>query len=229
MKTSLDRVYTLLGYLVGQGELAALPARPVIRLPAALPRHLTPAEILRVEAVLTAPVAEDAGRQLDRALYYLLSHGGLRISEALELEVRDLDLAARRVRVRQGKNGRDRVALLTPGAAAALGEYLAGVPHAPADLVLSQGGRALSYEQAAARLARLGTAAGVERLGAQRLRHTYATELLNHGMRLEVLKQLMGHENMNTTLIYARLADPTVAAQYQAAMAHTEVMSANYV
>ena len=59
---------------------------------------------------------------------------------------------------------------------------------------------------------------GIQNLSPHRLRHTYATVLLNNGMGIEGLRRLMGHENLNTTLIYARLADATLERQYRAAM-----------
>jgi integrase/recombinase XerD len=222
LKTSLDRVYEVLRYLVGRGDLTRVPVRPALNLPDPLPRHLTPAEVVAVETRLLQRAAgeAEAASHLDQALYYLLCHAGLRISEALELQVQDLDLGARRVRVREGKGRRDRVVYLSGQAVQILADYLPTVPHAPGDLVLSTNGRPLRYEEAWARIRAIGQAAGVAGVSPHRLRHTYATQLLNHGMSLEGLRCLMGHENLETTLIYARLANSTLERQYRAAMEH---------
>jgi integrase/recombinase XerD len=217
IKTTVDRVYTLLRYLVERGSLGALPERPAMTLPDPLPQHLAPQEVVAIETHLE-PARDSASARLDQALYYLLSHAGLRISEALDLQVQDVDLGARRVRIRDGKGRRDRVVYLSTTAAAVVHAYLTTVPHAAGDLVLSWQGRPLHYAEAWARVRAIGQAAGVALVSPQRLRHTYATQLLNHGMSLEGLRCLMGHENLNTTLIYARLADSTLERQYQAAM-----------
>jgi site-specific recombinase XerD len=215
----LGCIYQLLRYLHDRDQLAQLPERPAIARPDPLPRHLTPQEVVALETYVQQRQREaDAADWLVIALYYLLAHAGLRISEALDLQVQDLDLTARRVRVREGKGQRDRVVFLTTTAAAALRCYLATVPHAAEDLVLSWRQQPLSYVQAYRRLQCLGQAIGMEQLSAHRLRHTYATLLLNNGMTIESLRQLMGHENLNTTLVYARLADSTVEKQYETAM-----------
>ena len=229
VKSILDRVYTVLRYLVDQGQLLNLPPRPALSLPDPLPRHLAPQEVLAIEARLDRPADEAADSQLNRALYYLLSHAGLRISEVLELQMQDLDLAARRVRVRDGKGRRDRVVFLSVKAAEALGQYLPLVPHAAADLVISWQGRAVRYEEAWARVRELGRAAGVAEVSPHRLRHTYATQLLNNGMSIDALRRLMGHDNLNTTLIYARLADLTLEHQYRMAMDRVTANPVNFV
>jgi site-specific recombinase XerD len=215
----LNTVYGVLHHLAQRGQLATIPRRPELALPDPLPRHLKPEEIVALETYVAqreqgAPDEE----WLDLALYYLLAHGGLRISEVLDLQVQDLDLAARRVRVRDGKGHQDRVVFLTQTAAEGVRRYLEKVPHTPADLVLSWRGRPLSYEQAWARIRALGQAVGIPGLYPRRLRHTYATQLLNNGMSLDALQRLMGHQHLSTTLIYAHLTDPTVEQQYRAAM-----------
>ena len=218
VKSRLDRLYAVLRYLQTQERLLTLPERPALALPDPLPRHLSPQEVIALEAEVAQREAQaQAEERLDLALYYLLGYGGLRISEALDLQVKDLDLAARRVRV-EGKGRRDRVVFLTEKAVESLSRYLQTVPHAAEDLVLSWQGRPLRYDQALNRICRLGEAAGVEGLSPHRLRHTYATQLLNNGMSIEALRRLMGHENLNTTLIYARLADSTLEKQYRTAM-----------
>ena len=153
----------------------------------------------------------------------------MRVSEALDLQVQDLDLGARRVRVRDGKGRRDRVVYLSRKAAAVLEAYLQTVAHASADLVLSWQGRPLPYAEAWARMRDLGKAAGVGGVSPHRLRHTYATQLLNNGMTIDGLRRLMGHDNLNTTLIYARLADSTLEQSYQAAIERVTQNSVNFV
>jgi len=201
--------------------LSAIPARPLINLPDPLPRHLQPAELIALESYFRQH-ASDTNRLswLTAALYYVLAHGGLRIGELLDLQVRDLDLAGNRLTIRQGKGRRDRVVYLTDTAIRALAAYLQTVPHTPNDLLFSYNHAPLSYHQAYNRLRQLGEVTAVPDLYPMRLRHTYATTLLNNGMTIDALRQLMGHNHLNTTLIYARLADTTVENQYQAAMAN---------
>jgi len=228
VKTTLDRVYEVLRFLADRGAVSVVPVRPALSQPDPLPRHLTPAEVLALETTLEqATDLALPNAQLNRALYYLLSQAGLRISEALDLQMQDMDLVARRVRVRDGKGRRDRVVYLSSKASGALAAYLQTVPHASADVVLSRQGQPLSYSEAWARMRDLGRVAGVGGVSPHRLRHTYATQLLNNGMTIDALRRLMGHENLNTTLIYARLADSTLEHQYQTAMERVTANSVN--
>ena len=55
-----------------------------------------------------------------------------------------------------------------------------------------------------------------------RLRHTYATQLLNAGCRVTTIQRLLGHRRLNSTMLYARVHDRTVAEDYYAAMAQVE-------
>lgn len=219
VRTALDRAFGVLLFLKERGQLSEIPERPGVKLPDPLPQHLKTGEVLALEKHVTQ-LERTASPEtwLDIALYVLLMHAGLRIGEALDLRVRDLDLIARRILVREGKGRRDRVVYLTQKGAERLTSYLQTVSHAAGDLVLSWQEKALNYNRAWRQVRRLGKAAGVERVSPQRLRHTYATLLLNNGMSLEGLRRLMGHENINTTLIYGRLADGVIEQQYHAAM-----------
>lgn len=107
---------------------------------------------------------------------------------------------------------------LTPKGAGRLVSYLQTTPHATEDLVWSWQEKPLSYNRARRRVRRLGKAAGVEKVYPQRLRYAYATLLLNNGMSLAGLRDLMVHKNIKTILIYSRLADKTVERQYHAAV-----------
>jgi site-specific recombinase XerD len=219
VSTTLDRVYGMLRFLKARGRLSQVPERPALKLPDPLPQHLKAEEVLALEEYVARREQTDSPEaRLDVALYVLLMHAGLRIGEVLDLQVKDLNMVARRILVREGKGRRDRVVYLTQEAVERLARYLRMAPHAAEDLVLSWQGQPLNYQRAWSLVRRLGEAAGVEGVCPQRLRHTYATLLLNNGMSLEGLRRLMGHENINTTLIYARLADRTIEQQYHAAM-----------
>jgi site-specific recombinase XerD len=219
IRSILDGVYAVLRYLFHHQRLQAVPPRPKIVLPSPLPRHLAADELLTLETHVKQLRTQATDQDwLAIALYYVLTHGGLRISEALDLYVRDVDLHARRIRIQQGKGRRDRIVCLTESAVTALLAYLDTVPHAPGDLLFSSQQRPLSYAQALKRIRSLGQAAGVPHVSPIRLRHTYATTLLNNGVTLDALRRLMGHEHLTTTLIYARLADQTVESQYREAM-----------
>lgn len=214
----LDILYSVLRRLHHCGQLDEVPPRPVIVLSDPLPKYLLPDELLRLEEQVRLMAKEDQPPLLYIALYYALAHTGLRIGELLDLKVQDLDLNARRLLVQEGKGRRDRVVYFTETAARALAAYMQTVPHAPGDLVFSLNQKPLSYHQATNRLHRIGRLADIQSLPPLRLRHTYATTLLNNGMTIDVLRQLMGHLDVNTTLIYARLAQSTVEQQYQTAI-----------
>lgn len=223
---SLDYVLSLLKAQVEQGQpLAAelLRLRPLPR-PDSLPRHLSAAESQRLEAELRRRLAAaDPAQALATACVSVLAHTGLRAGECLDLHVQDLDLAAGRLWVRDGKGRRDRVVYLTPAAVQALQVYLAHRPApASAGLWTQPTGQPLGYHALKAHVRRLAAAAGVAHVTPHRLRHTLATQLLNAGMDITRIQKLLGHAWLNTTQIYARVHDATLEADYRRAMQHIE-------
>ncbi len=157
--------------------------------------------------------------RLENAVVFVLAHTGLRLRECADLRRHDLDLPAHRLLVRQGKGQRDRVVYLSNTAAHALTLYLDQQPLAPsAPLWQLPTGHPLTLSWFCKLLPRLGTLAGLPHLTAHRLRHTFATRLLNAGMDITRIQKLLGHQYLNTTLIYARVSDTTVEADYRRAM-----------
>lgn len=227
VKSVLDRVYAVLRFLADRQQLSTLIARPEVQLPESLPKHLQPQELITLETFAAQQLlTADSATLLNIALYYILAHSGLRISELLDLLVRDVDLPSGRLRISAGKGSKDRIVYLTKTATHALQLYLQSVPNTPNDLFFSIHEQPLTYSTAYKRLRAFACSAGVPDVSPLRLRHTYATTLLNNGMTITALRKLMGHDNLNTTLIYARLADTTVRHQYQQAMDNvTNLMS----
>jgi integrase/recombinase XerC len=159
-----------------------------------------------------SPAAEARARLRalrDRALVELLYGAGLRVGEAVALDVRDVDLLGREVRV-LGKGRKERSVPLPRAAREALGRWLEArrrpgyqaeplfpslAPRAPE--------RRLDERSVRRLLARRATAAGVaDAVHPHRLRHSYATHLLDMGADLREIQELLGHASLSTTQRY---------------------------
>ena len=199
-------------------RLRALP-RPV-----SLPRHLTEEESQRLEAFLRARLTcEEPKTRLENACLFVLLHSGLRKGECVDLRFQDLDVAGKRLIVRQGKGQRDRLVYLSDLACQAIHLYLQGTARRPTDLVwLYPNGKPMTDCWLKDHVAAVGQAAGIEHLYPHRLRHTCATRLLNAGMDITRIQKLLGHEQISTTMIYARVQDATVEADYRQALNRIE-------
>jgi site-specific recombinase XerD len=222
----LDDVLALLKHLADQA-LAVDPA--IFRLrrlprPQSLPRHLSEADSQQLETYVRSRLSDpDPLVQLQNATFFVLAHTAIRARECVDLTAQDLDLAARRLLIRQAKGQRDRVVYLSDTACLALSLYLAGrqpLPTAP--LFVRPTGQSITYVWLNNQIKALGQAAGQIAVTPHQLRHTLATRLLNAGMKLSHIQKILGHEHLNTTLIYARVLDKTVEANYQHVMHQIE-------
>ena len=194
-------------------QIASDPARG-LRAPRQrrrLPKFLRSAEI---EALVSAPDDSPSGLR-DRALLELLYASGLRAGEAVRLDIIDLDLEEGELRVRKGKGGKDRVALLGRAAVEALQRYLiVGRPALAARtrrgtsdaLILSKLGERLS-DRGVRRIFDKYASAACSRLKITPhvLRHSFATHLLENGADLRAVQELLGHANLTTTQIYTHV------------------------
>ncbi|SUE14212.1 tyrosine recombinase xerd [Rhodococcus gordoniae] len=171
-----------------------------------LPKALT---VDQVTAILEAAAPEaDAPRDLrDRALLELLYSTGARISEAVGLDVDDLDTESRTVLLR-GKGGKQRLVPVGRPALGALDAYLVrGRPtlatgRTAAVFLNARGGR-LSRQSAWKVLQTAAERAGVDvGVSPHTLRHSFATHLLDGGADVRVVQELLGHASVTTTQIY---------------------------
>jgi len=192
--------------------------------PVSLPRHLSEAESQRLEAFLHARLASSDPRiRLENACLWVLLHSGLRAAECVDLHFGDLDLAAKRLIVRQGKGQRDRLVYLSEVTCQALEHYLQGASRRPSEpLWLHPNGKPISDPWLRSHVRAIGKALAIEPLFPHRLRHTLATRLLNAGMEITRIQKLLGHEWLTTTMIYARVHDATVEADYRRAIRQIE-------
>ncbi len=221
VNNELTALWALLHYLEEHGD-SIRPSIFRVKRPKrgkALPRFLSEDDYQQLErTVLQATQRGERDDLLDRAWFYLFSEAGLRISEVCDLRLGDLDLAAQRLVVRQAKNNRDRTIPLAPTLQTALMAYLPVRGEAQTDHLLIHRQQAVQESLIRYRLRRYGRQAQVG-VSPHRLRHTLATRLLNEGMPITSLQRLLGHEKLETTLVYARVHNETVQRDYERAQA----------
>jgi integrase/recombinase XerD len=209
-------------FLRDQGDVPQSPIRLPrhhILVPQALPRPRTEDEVRAFFRVI------DALR--DRTMLLLMLRCGLRVGEVSRLLWSAIDLAQGTLRIDNSKGHVDRVVYLSPDVAKALPQWhrlqAAEAHYVFPSRVKRKGGTPLSARQIRNRMTRYLKLAGMTKAySPHSLRHTFATQLLNAGASLEVLKELMGHRSLDVTLRYTQLYDRTKRAQYDQAMAQVE-------
>ncbi|NLF01901.1 MAG: tyrosine recombinase [Anaerolineales bacterium] len=206
-------------FLVREGVLTRNPFRVISgpRAPKRLPRHLS---VTEVEALLAVPDLSTPLGLRNRAIIEVLYGAGLRVSELVGLDLADLDLLQRQVRV-LGKGDKERVGLLGQHAVRALEQYLrVGRPallgqRTGQALWLNRRGGRLSVRGVALMLTDVGQRAGIARpVSAHMLRHSFATHLLDGGADLRVVQELLGHANLTTTQVYTHVSQSRAREVY---------------
>lgn len=193
-----------------------------------LPRYLLVNEYQRLEQIVQDQTRSDTPQdRFNRAWFYLLAHAGLRLSELLNLRLFDCDFSGRRLRIQSGKGNRDRVIPMTDQLVTVLQDYLTVRESTPTNHLLVYKGAAVKPHLIPDRLKRYGHKAQIQPLTPHRLRHTLATLLINQGMPITSLQKFLGHQDINKTLIYARVFDETVRDQFATAMAQFESIAAS--
>ncbi len=215
VKTRLSAVYAFLRFWHDKGVVSPeLLVRKIrLRLPEPLPRAIDPDDVKKLLAVL------DQVR--DRAMILVLLRTGMRIGELLNTQVSDLNLAERKIAIYEAeKNGVGRVVYISEDALCALRAWLRKRDPNKVLLFYALGRSSLSYQGARAMFMKYIKKAGLGHKGytLHCLRHTFASEMLNAGMRLECLQPLLGHSNIEVTRRYAKLTDKTREEEYFRAM-----------
>ena len=189
------------------------------RMPRLLPDTLTAAE---TERLLVAPPPEAL---LDRALLELLYAAGLRVSEALRLDLEDLSLDGAFVRV-IGKGDRERLVPVGEVAIDAVRTWLDGPrgaivaehhvqPIRGGPLFVGRTGRRLARQQAWSIVKRAAASAGLgRRVSPHTLRHSFATHLLEGGADLRIVQELLGHASISTTQLYTHVTGERIREVY---------------
>jgi len=219
VRTRLACIIAFLHFLMEQDIVpGSLLRRGIkLKLPDVLPRAMHPADVRKLLCVI------DDLR--DRTLFLLLLRTGIRIGEALGLKLNDLDVKGRKVRLFEGgKNSMGRVVYLSDDALFVIKLWLRRRDKNKEFVFYGRSHGPLCYSTGRGLFVKYLKKAGLDQKGytVHCLRHTFASELLNAGMRLECLQQLLGHQDIEVTRRYARLTDTTREQEYFRAMALIE-------
>ncbi len=203
LKTHIAAIKFLYNVTLDRPEVVARVKFP--KVPVTLLDIPTPTEVAEVLSELDSPVY--------RTLLFCAYGAGLRVSEACNLCVADIDSKRMVIIVRHGKGGRDRYAMLSPVLLDILRAYFDKVR--PPKPYLFQGKVAgkpvpVAGVQTALRMA-LQRSGVSKRITPHTLRHAFATHSLEAGTDLRVIQTLLGHANIRTTVRYVHVSTQTIS------------------
>jgi site-specific recombinase XerD len=191
--------------------------RLTIKVPEPLPRAIPLDDVRQLLSVI-----KEVG---DRAMVLVLLRTGMRIGELLKTKISHVLIRERKIVIFEGEKNRvGRVVYLSDDALRALKAWVRERDPRKEYLFYAQGRDTMCYTTARTMFHRYLLKAGLDHKGysLHSLRHTFATELLNAGMRLECLQPLLGHNSLEITRRYARLTDKTREEEYFRAMSIIE-------
>jgi integrase/recombinase XerD len=224
---ALVAVRSFHGFCAAEGLLPTDPSEDVDapRVPQGIPKALDEAQ---VESLLGAVTGNGPLPQRDRALLEMLYATGIRISEAVGLELGDLDLEDGVARV-LGKGDKERIVPVGRSARRVLRAYLAdgrlalrsarrrGAADSDAVFLNARGGR-ISRQACWSIVRSAGARVGLDaHLSPHVLRHSCATHMLERGADLRVVQELLGHASISTTQVYTKVSPERLRAVYDAA------------
>jgi integrase/recombinase XerC len=210
IERTLACLRTYFRFLVSEGAITASPAEsvPHVRAPRGAPEVV---DRYAIEELLDSQPETPVGDR-DRAVLELLYGAGLRVGELVAIDLADLQLKERMLRVR-GKGRRERLVPFGRKAAAAVTRYLPhrarwrrGCQDRGEPLLVNQRGGRLSDRSVRRILnAAVRRTAMLHHLHPHALRHAFATHLLEAGMDLRAIQELLGHSSLSTTQVYTNV------------------------
>ena len=215
---SLASIKSFYQYLLSKGLADQNPAKGVApaKVERKLPQVLTGKE---VELFLAQPECTDLKGYRDRAMLELLYATGIRVSELIALDVDDLNIPGGVIKC--FSKGKERVIPLYPAAIRALNEYVHMVRP---QLIDSEDETALFVNMSGERMSRQGfwklikhyqEKAGIQKeITPHTLRHSFAAHLLENGADLRSIQEMLGHADISSTQIYAKLLNQKIMVVY---------------
>jgi integrase/recombinase XerC len=222
----LASLRTFFQFLVREGVLEVNPAKMVAtpRVERKLPTHLSIEDAVRF--IETPDIETDLGKR-DRAILEFLYATGVRVSELVKLNFKDIDLRGRLVRV-TGKRRKQRIVPFGEPALQALGGYLLirqnflnNAPPSERDeqaVFLNYQGTRITTRSVGRMVDKyIKQCADIHNISPHSLRHSFATHLLDSGADLRHIQELLGHARLSTTQIYTHVSMEKILEVYDKA------------
>jgi site-specific recombinase XerD len=203
-----------------------------LAIPQRLPRPLPDEQVRQLEQCIQEAISQaksEYQRQLairDLAFFYLMWHCGLRVGEVSELLVSDVDLRGKKIFIHDSKERKDRMLYMSPTTATALQHHLEVRKRQDSAYVFTSQHRVLTPRGIRGRLKKYSQECGIP-VTPHRLRHTFASQMLAAGMSVTSLQRYLGHEDLDTTMIYAQVSDPMLQRDYYRGAATFDPASAD--
>jgi site-specific recombinase XerD len=175
-----------------------------------------PAILLKTEYKALLQVA--GGNTRDLAIVTLFLQTGLRVSELVNLKLSDIDFTSREITVRQGKGRKDRVVPLVKQAEQALKAYLKVRDAQPEydEVFIARNGTSMDQRTVRYRIQKYYKEAGIKKKASvHTLRHTFSTHQIHNGLKINQLKDVLGHRRMETTYKYVHLDRTNLRAEME--------------
>ena len=220
LRRKVSAIRTYYGWLATEGHLPANPIAGINglpKIPSRLPNILSHDEMV---ALLAAPDTETSEGVRDRALLEILYATGVRLAEIHGLDLPDVNMAERTLRV-VGKGRQERDVIFGVPAHDALHDYfIARKMMAQSGLEavwVNRDGLRLSRDSINSIVGKYSRRALGRRISAHIFRHSFATAMLNGGANLRVVQELLGHARPSTTQIYTHISDAQARREYNKA------------
>ena len=224
LEVTEDNIKEYLGYLLAErkmtgSSLALIKAALKFYYDDVLNKHLINFKTPKVVRALPDVLNKEEMKQLfaaathtkSRLLLKILYSSGLRVSECLNLQVKDLDLKEKFGWVREGKGSKDRLFILAEGVCEELGNYLKDKKLQEGLIFLSKENKPLTARNVQKIVKNAAKKAGLKkRVTPHKLRHSFATHLLEAGTDIRVIQELLGHANLQTTQIYTHVSSEQI-------------------
>jgi site-specific recombinase XerD len=198
-------------FCVDQQLVAGNPVKPshFVRRGRPLPKALSREQVQRLFAHIDHP--------MDRALFLVMLRCGLRVSEAAHLKLEQIDWEQQALLIEQGKGRKDRRVYLSPDAVASLQQCLAQHPGERAHGFVfwnrKRPARPLSVKAIQKKMERYTKVAGIT-ASCHSLRHTFASNLLEHGAEVVTIRDFLGHSRIGSSERYAKVSSQKIKHEY---------------
>lgn len=212
-KRKLATIRTFLKFLKDNEIIYGSPADTI---PGPIREERDPAILLKTEYKALLQVAGVSIR--DFAIVMLFLQSGLRVSELVNLKIQDIDFTSREITVRQGKGRKDRVVPLVNQAEAALKAYLRVRDAQPEyeEVFIARNGTSMDQRTVRYRIHKYYKEAGIKKKASvHTLRHTFSTHQIHNGLKINQLREVLGHRRMETTYKYVHLDRTNLRAEME--------------